>query len=159
VWQLIFENVSEIRGKQLMKQKPSASYVFSLVIVAVMSSLTTLIVTQETYATSEAGEPVYLIGAVTVIDQERLPEYQAIAGPLAGKTGGYVPLAHAMPNMIEGEVPTGGSYFIERYDSLEGLMAFVNSPEFQEAKKLRDEIADVHFMMWLPAVPPGSLPH
>lgn len=92
-----------------MKQKLSASYVFSLVIVAAVSSLTTLIVTQETHATSEAGEPEYLIGAVTVNDQERLPEYQAIAGTLAAKAGGYVPLAHAMPNMIEGEAPTDGS--------------------------------------------------
>jgi len=142
-----------------MKEKFSTPYLFSLVIVAAMSSLVTLMATQESRATSEAAEPVYLIGAVTVNDNERLPDYQAIAGPLAAKAGGYVPLAHSMPSMIEGEIPTGGSYFIERYDSLEGLMKFVNSAEFQEAKKFRDEIADVHFMMWLPAVPPGSLPH
>ena len=102
---------------------------------------------------------VYLLGAVSITDPDRLPEYQAIAGPLAGKMGGYVPLAYASPEMIDGELPTGGFYFIERYDSLAGLKAFVNSPEFQEAKKLRDQVADVHFMMWLPAIPVGSLPH
>ena len=38
-------------------------------------------------------------------------------------------------------------------------MAFLNSPKFKEAKKLRDKVADVHFMLWLPALPAGSLPH
>jgi uncharacterized protein (DUF1330 family) len=102
---------------------------------------------------------VYLVGAVSITDPDRLPEYQNIAGPLAGKIGGYLPLAYASPEMIEGEPPTSGAYFIERYDSRAGLQAFVNSAEFREAKKLRDQVADVHFMMWLPAIPAGSLPH
>ena len=103
---------------------------------------------------------VYLIGAVTVTDPERLPEYQAITGPLAGAIGGYVPLAFSQPILIEGDVqhPQSG-YFIERYDSVEGLNAFLNSPEFQQAKKLRDQVADVHFMVWLPALEEGALPH
>ncbi|MEH6593468.1 MAG: DUF1330 domain-containing protein [Halioglobus sp.] len=104
-------------------------------------------------------ESVYLVGSVTITDPERLPEYQKIAGPLAEKSGGYVPLALDSPNIIEGELPAAGAYFIERYDSIEGLNNFVNSPEFHEAKKFRDEIADVHFMMWIPAIPEGSLPH
>ena len=104
-------------------------------------------------------ESVYLVGSVTVTDPERLPEYQKIAGPLAARTGGYIPLAHHNPNIIEGELPAAGSYFIERYDSIEGLNKFINSPEFQEAKKFRDEVADVHFMMWVPAIAKGSLPH
>jgi len=104
-------------------------------------------------------ESVYLVGSVTITDPERLPEYQKIAGPLAAKSGGYVPLALDSPNIIEGELPAAGAYFIERYDLIEGLNKFVNSPEFQEAKKFRDEIADVHFMMWIPAIPEGSLPH
>jgi len=104
-------------------------------------------------------ESVYLVGTVTITDPERLPDYQQVAGPLAGKYGGYIPLAYAEANMIEGELPTAGGYFIERYDSLEGLNRFMNSPEYRQAKKLRDEVADVHFMMWLPALPPNSLPH
>ena len=109
--------------------------------------------------TSQADSLVYLIGSVTITDRERLPEYQAIAGPLAAEAGGYLPLAFAAPNMLEGEAPTGGLYFIERYDSIEGLNAFINSEEFQAAKELRDQVANVHFMMWLPAIPAGSLPH
>ena len=86
-------------------------------------------------------------------------EYQAIAGPLAGKLGGYLPLAFAAPGLIEGQMPADALYFIERYDSLEGLQGFIASPEFRQAKLLRDQVADVHFMMWLPAIDSGSLPH
>jgi uncharacterized protein (DUF1330 family) len=141
-----------------MIPRTNINYILALAIVAAVSSWVTLMTT-DSFATEKKAAPVYLIGAVTVTDAERLPEYQAIAGPLAAESGGYVPLALSTPNMIEGELPAPGSFFIERYDSLEGLMAFVNSAEFQEAKKFRDEIADVHFMMWLPALPPGSLPH
>jgi uncharacterized protein (DUF1330 family) len=117
------------------------------------------LVTRNLVSPSVSDTSVYLVGAVSITDPDRLPEYQAIAGPLAGKMGGYLPLAYASPEMIEGESPTPGFYFIERYDSLAGLQAFVNSPDFQKAKKLRDQVADVHFMMWLPAIPAGSLPH
>jgi uncharacterized protein (DUF1330 family) len=102
---------------------------------------------------------IYLIGAVTTIDSERLPEYQKRAGPLAATSGGYVPLAFSEATMIEGQAPSTGQFFIERYDSLEGLNRFINSPEYAEAKLIRDEVADVHFMMWLPALDPGALPH
>lgn len=146
-------------GLNIMNKKNVGNYLVSMIIVAVASSFITQKVTRASLAASKTEKPVYLIGAVTVNDYERLPQYQAIAGPLGAKAGGYVPLALSKPNMIEGDLPTAGSYFIERYDSLEGLMSFVNSAEFQEAKIFRDEIADVHFMMWLPALPPGSLPH
>ena len=123
------------------------------------SVLVTALVTGNLAKTSPPDSSVYLVGAVTITDPERLPEYQAVAGPLAGRFGGYLPLAFAEPRMIEGIPPTEGLYFIERYHSHDGLMAFLNSPKFKEAKKLRDKVADVHFMLWLPALPAGSLPH
>jgi uncharacterized protein (DUF1330 family) len=125
--------------------------------IAVAILVASLVARNEAPSVSDTS--VYLVGAVTITDPERLPEYQAIAGPLAGKMGGYLPLAYASPEMIEGDLPTDGYYFIERYDSLAELQAFVKSAEFQEAKKLRDRVADVHFMMWLPAIAAGSLPH
>lgn len=127
--------------------------------LAVVASLTFTAYSEEPQTAAKSGG-VYLIGAVTVTDPERLPQYQAIAGPLAGSMGGYVPLAFSQPNLIEGNLShLQSGYFIERYDSLEGLNAFLNSPEFQEAKKLRDQVADVHFMMWLPELEEGALPH
>jgi uncharacterized protein (DUF1330 family) len=128
----------------------------SLLLIAVLASS---LLTYQLSHPSQSKEAVYLVGAVTITDPERLPEYQAIAGPLAGKLGGYLPLAFAAPGLIEGQMPADALYFIERYDSLEGLQGFIASPEFRQAKLLRDQVADVHFMMWLPAIDSGSLPH
>lgn len=123
-------------------------WVFALSATAAISSGVTWSFSRGAAVTNES---VYLIGAVTITDPERLPEYQAVAGPLAAETGGYVPLAFSEPRSIEGEAPAPGLFFVERYDSLEGLENFVRSPEFRRAKKLRDEVADVHFMLAIDA--------
>ena len=143
-----------MRRSEFANTRLHLSY-WALIVVAIIASA----VLTRNHLNTVADTSVYLIGAVTVTDPEKLPEYQAVSGPLAGKMGGYQPLAFATPQMIEGEAPTAGGYFVERYDSLAGLQAFVNSPEFKQAKVLRDQVADVHFMMWLPALPAGSLPH
>jgi len=147
--------VTYLKG-ELMKYKNIGIFIASLIAVAIASSLITQKLVVKNNSTDRS---VYLLGSVTTTDHERLPEYQKVAGPLAGKFGGYVPLAFSKPNMIEGQLPASGHFFIERYDSLEGLNKFINSAEFKEAKKLRDQVANVHFMMWLPAIPTDSLPH
>lgn len=97
--------------------------------------------------------PAYLIGAAQITDYERLPEYRAVAEPLAREEG-YVVLAAAEADsagsaLLEGDWPAQGLLFIERYDSMERLLRFVNSEAFQDAKGLRDEVAEVHFMIAL----------
>jgi uncharacterized protein (DUF1330 family) len=135
-----------------------ANVVFYLTSILATAAVTAMVMFQvNSHSVSERS--VYLIGAVTITDPDGIGEYQAIAGPLAGEAGGYIPLAYATPNMIEGVTPAPGMFFIERYDSLEGLQAFIESEGFKDAKKLRDQVADVHFMMWVPALEPGSLPH
>ena len=94
----------------------------------------------------------YLIGAVTITDPERLPEYRKIAEPLAHAVGGYEPLAFSEVTVLEGELPINARYFIERYDSRAGLNAFINSEGFKQARVLRDQVADVHFMLALDAI-------
>lgn len=122
-------------------------YVVGLIFVAVTSSVVTRV-----YLDSAVSDgAVYLIGAVTITDAKRLPEYRAIAEPLAAQRGGYVPLAFSEPTMLEGEPPSEGLYFIERYDSMSGLKAFIESEEFQEARIMRDKVANVHFMLAIDA--------
>ena len=102
---------------------------------------------------AEENDGAYLIGAATITDFERLPEYRAIAEPLA-EEGGYIVIASGVAGgegavLLEGDWPTKGLLFIERYDSMKELLDFANSAEFAEAKKLRDQVADVHFMLAL----------
>lgn len=102
-------------------------------------------------ALKQPDEPVYLVGAVTVHDQGRLTEYRAIAEPLARSVSSYVPLAFAKPDMIEGTQLTEGLYFVERYDSQADLDRFLESLGESGALSIRDEAAEVHFMLTLPA--------
>lgn len=104
-------------------------------------------------ANQTSTNPAYLIGAATITNHEKLPQYRAVAEPLAHELGGYRVLASGFAGqsaeLLEGQWPAEGLLFIERYDSLTGLKAFINSPEFQKAKQLRDQVADVHFMIAL----------
>ena len=102
-------------------------------------------------STETAGSPAYLIGAATITDFDRLPQYRQIAEPLAERQG-YRIIASGTVNgagavLLEGEWPAQGLWFIERYESISGLLAFTGSKEYQDAKKLRDAVADVHFMI------------
>lgn len=94
-----------------------------------------------------------MIGAATITDFERLPEYRAIAEPLARK-GGYEIVASGVADgegarLLEGDWPATGLIFIEEYDSMAALIEFAESSEFAEAKHLRDQVANVHFMIAL----------
>lgn len=100
-------------------------------------------------------QPAYLIGAATITDFENLPNYRAKAEPLA-RQGGYVVMASGdtesgSAKLLEGEWPATGLLFIEKYDSMDDLMAFANSAEFAKLEDLRNTVADVHFMFALPS--------
>ena len=121
-------------------------YVVPILVSAVLSSLGTWYV-----LTRSHQEAVYVIGSVTVTDPERLPEYQAQAQPVAHSHGGYEPLGFGAPRGIEGTVPTQGLFFVERFASQEALDRFLNDEAFRHLKPLRDEVADVHFMLAIDA--------
>jgi uncharacterized protein (DUF1330 family) len=106
------------------------------------------------------SEPAYLVGAATITDFENLPTYRAKAEPLARK-GGYIVVAsgdteRGSAKLLEGEWPANGLLFIEKYDSMEDLLTFANSPEFAELEELRDTVADMHFMFALPSGENGT---
>jgi len=101
--------------------------------------------------TREPEDPVFVIGAVTILDSERLPEYQAIAQPIAHGAGGYLPQAMGTPQLLEGALPSQGQFFVERFDSQEALEVFLDAMDQSGALTLRDEVARVHFMLALPA--------
>jgi uncharacterized protein (DUF1330 family) len=105
------------------------------------------------YLQSVSQHAVYVIGAVTVTDPERLPEYQAVAQPMAHRLSGYTPLAFDQPLVLEGELPLDARYFVERFSSMTELEAFLAEMEKSGALALRDAAADVHFMLALPAYP------
>jgi uncharacterized protein (DUF1330 family) len=118
----------------------------TLLLVAATSSVLT-----RWWIESGSADAVYVLGRVSVTDPERLPDYQAIAQPIAHSAGGYEPLGFGQANLLEGRAPMDGLYFVERFSSAEALASFQSAIEESGALGLRDEVAEVHFMLSIPA--------
>ena len=95
-----------------------------------------------------AVKPAYLVASSRPIHPDRMAPYRAAAGPLATKAGLEI-LASGDPaaHLLEGAWPYAGGLTIERYRSMEDLLAFWNSPGYQEAKKLRAGHVEMNFIV------------
>ena len=99
-------------------------------------------------AAQTAVKPAYLVASSRPIHPDRMAPYRAAAGPLATKAGLEI-LASGDPaaHLLEGAWPYAGGLTIERYRSMEDLLAFWNSPGYQEAKKLRAGHVEMNFIV------------
>ena len=102
----------------------------------------------QTVAAQTAVKPAYLIASSRPIHPDQMAPYRAAAGPLATKAGLEIlgsgnPAAH----VLEGTWAHEGTLTIERYRSMEDLLAFWNSPAYQEAKKLRAGNVEMNFIV------------
>jgi len=85
----------------------------------------------------------YLVVSANISDRDAfISGYGAAAGALTVKFGGeYVVRAPGI-EVLEGAGRTGGSLVISRWPDKATLLAFWNSDEYAEIKKLRDGIAE-----------------
>jgi|GraSoiStandDraft_4_1057263.scaffolds.fasta_scaffold695432_2 uncharacterized protein (DUF1330 family) len=92
-------------------------------------------------------KPAYLISSLRVLRPERLGPFRQAAAPLtAGAGATSVAVGDPSLRVLEGTWNHEGSILvIERYPSMEGLLAMWNSPDFQAAKKLTVGLVDVNF--------------
>jgi uncharacterized protein (DUF1330 family) len=98
---------------------------------------------------ASATKPAYLISSLRLLQPENLGPFRQAATPLTAKAGAE-PLAAGNPalHVLEGEWNHEGSTLvIERYPSMEALLALWNSPEFQAVKELTVGLVDVHFVV------------
>lgn len=94
------------------------------------------------------ARPAYLISSVRVLQPEKLGPFRESATPLRAKAG-VEPLAGSRAiHVLEGTWNhEGGTLVIERYPSMEALLALWNSPEFQAARALSHGAVDVNFVV------------
>ena len=102
----------------------------------------------QTVSAQTAVKPAYLVASSRPIHPDQMAPYRAAAGPLATKAGLEIlgsgnPAAH----VLEGTWAHEGTLTIERYRSMEELLAFWNSPAYQEAKKLRAGNVEMNFIV------------
>ena len=93
-----------------------------------------------------AVKPAYMVVSGIVHDEEKAKVYQDAAIPLA-KEAGLDVLASSTPLLLEGEWNNSGVVVIEKFTSMEALRNYWDSDEFQEAKKLREGVIDMHFII------------
>ncbi len=104
----------------------------------------------------QVAPPGYLIGITRTAtsDPNALAAYGRAAGPLAAAAGmSYLARGPAV-HVLEGEWPFEGSFMIEQYTSLQSILDFWYSPGYQEAKKLREGLVDIDFLIAVEGLAP-----
>lgn len=90
----------------------------------------------------------YMIVTAKIQDRDEFIQgYGAATAPLVEKFGGRYVLRGPGATLLEGEKWDGASMVISEWPDRESVEAFWNSTEYQEAKKLRANIADCQVLI------------
>jgi uncharacterized protein (DUF1330 family) len=90
----------------------------------------------------------YLIVTATISDREAfLAGYAPKAALLLEQFGGRYRMRAPGAQLLEGSFGDGGSVVISEWPSKEAALAFWNSPEYREAKTLREGISECQVIM------------
>ena len=96
-------------------------------------------------------KPVYLVVSAEVRNEEALEPYRQQAVPLAEAAGLEI-LGSGEIELIEGDWDHFPALTLEKFDSKAALHKFWYSPEYQQAKKLREGHLDVQFIVAIEGV-------
>lgn len=96
----------------------------------------------------------YMIIYARIHDREKfISGYAPAASALVEKFGGRYVLRAPGADLLEGTLAAGGSVVMSEWPDKATAEAFWNSPEYAEAKKLREGVADVEvFLVDAPAI-------
>jgi uncharacterized protein (DUF1330 family) len=90
----------------------------------------------------------YMIVTARIADREAFVSgYGAAAARLVESFGGRYVLRGPGAQLLEGTFGDGASMVISEWPSREAALAFWNSPEYAEAKKLREGVAEVQVLL------------
>jgi uncharacterized protein (DUF1330 family) len=102
----------------------------------------------------KSEKPAYLMVCVNVREPEKMGPYTEAAVPLFAAAGiEQIALGAAglSVDVFEGEWPYKGALMLFKGKSMAALSTFMNSPEYKEAVKLREGIAESHFVISIEA--------
>ncbi len=92
--------------------------------------------------------PAYMIVTAAIHDRDAfIAGYGAAAAALIPKFGGEYLLRGPGAECLEGSFGEGASMVISKWPDRAAVRAFWNSPEYSEAKKLREGLADVQVLL------------
>ncbi len=92
--------------------------------------------------------PAYMIVTCAIHDRDRfISGYGAAAAKLVEQFGGRYLLRAPGAELLEGEWGDGASMVVSQWPDKAAVHAFWNSPEYAEARKLREGIADCQVLL------------
>lgn len=92
--------------------------------------------------------PAYMIVTAAIHEREKfVAGYGAAAAALIEQFGGEYLLRGPGAELLEGEFGDGSSMVISKWPDRAAAKTFWNSPEYAEAKKLREGLADVQVLL------------
>ena len=91
-------------------------------------------------------KPIYLVVSAEVRNDEALEPYRQQAVPLAEAAGLEI-LGSGEIELLEGDWDHFPALTLEKFDSKAALHKFWYSPEYQQAKKLREGHLDIQFIV------------
>jgi|ERR1044072_2114980 uncharacterized protein (DUF1330 family) len=131
-------------------------YVLSMVCAFALGAVTFgtpsgKVLADKTASSANAELPAYMVvSGKRLKPPEAMNAYRQAAGPLAMAAGyqllGTQPTRDKV-QVLEGEWHYDGFLLIEKYTSMEALLKFWNSPEYQAAKKLRADAVKMDFIV------------
>lgn len=90
----------------------------------------------------------YMIVTAKIADRDAfISGYGAAAGALVAQFGGEYLLRGPGAELLEGEFGDGASMVISKWPDREAAKRFWNSPEYAEAKKLREGISSCQVLL------------
>ena len=96
---------------------------------------------------TDTPKPVYVVVSGRILQPEKLAPYAEASAPLA-QAAGLEFLANSKPVLLEGKWPyQEGMVAVEKFSSKEELDKFWNSEAYKEAKKLREGVVDIDFII------------
>jgi uncharacterized protein (DUF1330 family) len=84
--------------------------------------------------------PAYVIALITVTDPEGYEEYKALAPATIAKYGGKYVARGGRQELLEGDLEVNRISLLE-FESLEQAKRWWSSPEYEEAKPIRQRTA------------------
>jgi uncharacterized protein (DUF1330 family) len=92
--------------------------------------------------------PAYMIVVAKVADREAfISGYGAAAGALVDRFGGRYLLRAPGAELLEGSFGDGASVVVSEWPNKDAVRRFWNSPEYAEARKLREGLADCQVLL------------
>ena len=93
--------------------------------------------------------PAWLVVTATLKDREAFMGcgYSQKAAEILESHGGRYVIRAPGETMLEGEGPEGASVVVSEWPNRAAAEAFYNSPEYAEAKRLREGLAEISVML------------